>query len=235
LLRALLLDAHGTLLALDPPALALRRLLRELHGIEISDEEAERAIGAEIAFYRAHLAEGRDAASVEELRGRCADELRRALEAEHALAHITGSQMTTLLLNALVFRPYPEVPEVLRQLRAEGLRLVVASNWDASLPETLARLELIDFFDGVVTSAALGVAKPDPAIFREALRVVGVRAGEALHVGDSPAEDVEGARGAGIEPVLVLRSGGPRVAGLRTVRTLGELPELVRHIRSGAR
>ena len=59
-------DAMGTLIELDPPAPHLARALR----IPLAD--AERAIAAEISYYRAHLDEGRDADTVADLRRRCA-------------------------------------------------------------------------------------------------------------------------------------------------------------------
>ena len=78
---AVLLDALGTLVELEPPAPRLRaELAREL-GIEISRPRPQRAIEAEIAYYRAHLDEGRDPASLASLRRACAEALRRALPA----------------------------------------------------------------------------------------------------------------------------------------------------------
>jgi HAD superfamily hydrolase (TIGR01509 family) len=80
--------------------------------------------------------------------------------------------------------------------------------------------------DATITSAQAGVVKPDPSIFRVALATAGVPASAAIHVGDSPNEDVEGARAAGIEPILVVRGGGAAPAGMRSVRSLDELVEL---------
>jgi FMN phosphatase YigB (HAD superfamily) len=54
-----------------------------------------------------------------------------------------------------------------------------------------------------------------------------VPAQDAVHVGDSPEEDVEGARAAGIEPVLLVRDGDLAIEGVRTTRSLAEVAELV--------
>ena len=113
----MLLDAHGTLLELQPPAPALRRVLAERFGVEVSAAQAEHAIASEIAYYRRHLHEGRDDPSVEELRGRCSQVLRRALAAEHLLGTLGADELTQALLDSLRFRAYPEVPEVLGELR----------------------------------------------------------------------------------------------------------------------
>jgi len=84
----------------------------------------------------------------------------------------------------------------------------------------LERLGLAEMLDGIVTSAACGARKPSPEIFEHALGVAGVAAHDALHVGDSFAEDVDGARAAGIEAVLIKRDGEPGPPGVRTIATL---------------
>lgn len=215
----MLLDALGTLVELAPPAPRLVRALAA-RGWEVSLDQAERAIAAEIAFYRAHLDEGADPESLEGLRRRCAQAMREELPG----VELDADGLTEALLASLRFQAYPDARPALSELRSRGLRLVVASNWDVSLPAVLERLELAQLLDGVVTSAAVGARKPEPAVFREALRVAGVDPSEAVHVGDGLREDVEGARAAGIEPVLVVRSGAvPGPTGVRTISNLAEL------------
>ena len=70
--QAVLLDALGTLISFEPPAPRLRLALRERLGADVSVEAAEAAMRAEIAYYRRHLDEGRDAESLADLRARCA-------------------------------------------------------------------------------------------------------------------------------------------------------------------
>ncbi len=117
---------------------------------------------------------------------------------------------------------YPEVLEVLAALRERGLKLVVVSNWDSTLPALLDRLDLTRFFDEVVVSALVGASKPARAIFERALDAAGVAPHEALHVGDSPSEDYEGARSAGL-PALLLDRAGVAGDGYETIRTLQEI------------
>jgi putative hydrolase of the HAD superfamily len=130
------------------------------------------------------------------------------------------------MMDALAFQPYPDSVPGLRALRERGLTLVIASNWDCSLPEWLRPPGLLDLVDGVVTSADVGTAKPDPLVFRRALEVAGVGPDEAVHVGDSLDTDVEGARAAGVRAVLVQRHGEPP-AGVETVRSLADLPSVL--------
>ena len=220
--RAVLLDALGTLVELPPPAPALAEELAE-RGVVVTEAEAGEAIGAEIAYYRAHLDQARDAAALADLRARCTEVLRAALP-----AHVGAvDDLEAALLGALRFRPYHEVPETLGALRARGLSLVVVSNWDVSLHEVLASTGLTDLVDGAIASAQLGTAKPDPAIFAAALRIAGAEPEEALHAGDSVEADIRGANAAGIEAVLVARRGEAAPDGVRAIPSLAELPALV--------
>lgn len=224
--RALLLDALGTLLELDPPAPRLQDQLRR-RGIEVGEALAERAIAAEIAYYRSHLDEGRDDPSLERLRRRCAEvvtrELARGLDGE-----LPGpAEMTEVLLASIRFTRFADVEPVLGELKRRGLRLVVVSNWDVSLHAVLDRLGVAAHLDGIVTSAEVAVRKPAPEIFERALALAGARPAEARHVGDSLEEDVAGARAAGIDPILIRRGSEATPAGVPVISSLAELPALV--------
>jgi putative hydrolase of the HAD superfamily len=216
--QAVSLDALGTLLWFEPPAPHLRSALRDRLGVEVSEDVAAAAIRAEIAYYRAHLHEGRDAESLADLRRRSAAVMGPVLGIE--------ADLTDILLASLRFRAYPDAAPALRALRERGLRLVVVSNWDVSLHERLEETGLAPLVDGAVASAALGHAKPERAVFERALAVAGVEAEAALHVGDSPREDVEGALAAGLRAVLLVRDGGRGAvpAGVPTIASLSELP-----------
>jgi putative hydrolase of the HAD superfamily len=216
-----LLDALGTLVELEPPAPRLQAALAG-RGVEVTVAQAGRAMAAEIGYYRAHLGEGRDPESLEQLRGRCADVLVAALPP--VARDLAGDEAVAVLLESVRFRAFPEVPSALAALRAHGARLVVVSNWDASLHDVLATPGLAPALDGVIASAELGLAKPDPAPFRAGLERAGVAPEHAVHVGDSLEEDVAGARAAGIEPVLLAREaveGTP--PGIRVIAALDEL------------
>lgn len=220
-MTTVLLDALGTLVWLEPPAPRLRRLLAE-QGHDVSEERAAAAFAAEISYYLDHHLEGSDPAALDELRDRCARIVADVLD----LPALDHAEARRAMLGALSFEPYPEVAGVLRELRVRGHALVVVSNWDCSLPGWLEGAGLRDLLDDVVSSAAVGAAKPDPAIFAAALERAGARPEDAVHVGDSLERDVAGARAAGIRPVLLYRDGGPP-GGVEAIGTLSELPSLL--------
>jgi putative hydrolase of the HAD superfamily len=203
--RAVFLDALGTLVELEPPWISLRDRLPA----EVSDEQLKDAVRAEMAYYREHADEGRDEASLADLRVRCAAVLTERLGAE-----ITVDE----LVEAIRFEAYPDAIPALRELRDRGRRLVAVSNWDYSLPSVLERCGLGGLLDGAVSSAVAGARKPDPAIFAAALELARCGPEQALHVGDTPEEDVAGARAAGIRSLLIDRTGnGGDIASLAEI------------------
>ena len=143
--------------------------------------------------------------ALDALRLRCATVLRDALPP--GAAGLEPGALVATLLDSLHFVAYPEVAGVLRALRDRGQALAVVSNWDVSLHDVLEDTGLRGLVDVVVSSAEAGTAKPDAAPFRQALGRLGVQAGDAWHAGDTVAEDVAGARAAGVCPVLVDRAG----------------------------
>ncbi|MBX5468387.1 MAG: HAD family hydrolase [Thermoleophilaceae bacterium] len=222
-MRAVLLDSFGTLLRMDEPGPHLRAELAT-RGIEVGEEEAAAAFRAEIRYYLAHNLEGRDPSSLADLRDRCARVVRESL----GLGRERQDDVREAMLAAIRFRPYEDARPALAALRERGVRTVVASNWDCSLPEALERVGLRPLVDGVVASAVVGAAKPAAALFHAALELAGCEPGEALHVGDSLDKDVQGARAAGLRAVLLARDGTPSGAGsLEAISTLSELPGLV--------
>jgi putative hydrolase of the HAD superfamily len=191
--RAVFLDALGTLVELEPPW----KSLRDRVPADLSDERLEGALRAEMAYYRDHAQEGRDEASLADLRERCAAIVSEKLGVEIAVEE---------LVDAIRFDAYPDTIPALEELRDRGQRLIAVSNWDCSLPTVLERCGLGELLDGAVSSAVAGARKPDPAIFEPALELAGCGPDEALHVGDTP-EDIEGARAAGIRALLIDRAG----------------------------
>ena len=129
---------------------------------------------------------------------------------DERVEEIAEAMLATFQAGAVWTRVIEESVAALRELKALGLRLAVVSNADGTVEQQLRDdgigqvgpgpgIEL----DAVLDSAVVGVSKPDPKIFRLALDRLGVAADRALHVGDIVGADVDGARAAGITPVLM--------------------------------
>lgn len=119
--------------------------------------------------------------------------------------------------------PYPDVPETLAELRRRGFRQGVISDWTGPLERILAAHGLLEHLDFVLTSGEVGAAKPNPYLFRLALRRVGVSPEQAIHVGDTYWTDVLGARVAGIQPILLDRKATRPPADCPVITSLDEL------------
>jgi len=140
-------------------------------------------------------------------------------------AHAWGQMLATMAHAVGV--PHESLPELLGHLWREhmelnfwslvpaGLKAAVArarqadvpvaivSNSEGQLDALFARVGLAGAFDLVVDSGVLGIAKPDPRIFAHTLEHFGVGPGQALHLGDSIATDVDGGRAGGLRVALV--------------------------------
>jgi putative hydrolase of the HAD superfamily len=96
-----------------------------------------------------------------------------------------------------VWELYPEVRGVLEELQPR-FRLAVISNFDGRLRLILEHLGISKFFRHVFVSSELGADKPDPEIYRRALKFIDLKPNEVLHVGDDPGRDWEAASAAGL-------------------------------------
>ena len=133
----------------------------------------------------------------------------------------------------------PDVMETLKTLRERGLRLGLVSNAayrPRLMTQQLAALGLLSSFDGVTFSSEVGVRKPHPEIFTDALRKVGVDAGRAVFVGDRVREDVQGPQRLGMRAVLTRewRQEDDPGAADAVIQRLGELPAVVDRLAAGA-
>jgi putative hydrolase of the HAD superfamily len=121
--------------------------------------------------------------------------------------------------------PAVDTRSTLVELADAGYRLGIISNWDGTLEAILERRGLLGFFEVVIASADVGVAKPHPGIFSYAMARARVSPPRVVHVGDDPVADVEGAIGVGVVPVYL---GSPSSldghGSVLSISTLGALP-----------
>jgi HAD superfamily hydrolase (TIGR01509 family) len=122
------------------------------------------------------------------------------------------------------------VPETLDELRLMGLKLVVVSNANGKLKVLFERLGLARRFDVMLDSAEEGVEKPDPRLFQLALERSQSRPEETVHVGDLYHVDVEGARGAGLDAVLLDVADLYGAYDCVRIRDIRELPEVLKEM-----
>ena len=115
---------------------------------------------------------------------------------------------------AAAWQLFDDVVPALEQLR-EGRTLLVLSNFDKRLRNILEGLAIGHYFDHILVSSEVGAWKPDPRMFRAALKAAQVPPEHCLHVGDDARCDEEGAQAAAVASFLVHR---PEV----TLRTLVE-------------
>ena len=193
----------------------IRGLFRDLDAIVPRQRNPDHTISAELAQRRRELL-------VEGVLARV------GVNAAHA--HAVAEEFRASWVGTGIFQMYPEVPPVLDALRAAGYRLGIVSNWEPRLPQLCASHGILEHFEFVVSSESEGYVKPHPRLFERALELARVAADEAVHVGDSYPEDVEGARGVGIQAVLVDRGAKGRIPYWPTIQSLADLPPLLARI-----
>lgn len=121
------------------------------------------------------------------------------------------------------WRLFPETVSTLTRLRSQGLELGIISNFDSRLFGVLRGLGIAEAFDTVTISSVAQAAKPAQQIFYSALEKHAVDPNEALHVGDSLREDVEGGKKAGLHVALVDRDGNAPSGDIPIIKSLEEL------------
>lgn len=205
--RAVFLDAGGTLFRPFPSVGYYYSEVAARHGCKIGAAEVE------AAFRRVwHEHDG-----IGDLKSYCDEKVEKTFWRKivsGVFKDVKGIRSFDLFFDELhalfgepsVWKLFPEVEDVLRALKKRGYILGLVSNWDSRLLKLCSGLGLDPYLDFKVISAAFGVAKPSPKIFEEALRKAGVKANEALHVGDSLEDDIRGAHEAGIKAIWVDRS-----------------------------
>ena len=223
-IRAVLFDAGNTLVFVDP--VRVLALLAEL-GVQAEQarfSEAERgarlhltrqlqsgATGTEAHLWREYFGNLLRLSGVPEDLGA---EAGRRLKEAHDTAHLWSWIAE-------------DTPSALRALSADGYRLAVVSNADGRVEALLRDGGLGEHFEFVIDSHVFGVEKPDPRIFLAAVERLGLAPAECLYVGDLYPVDVLGARGAGLQAVLV-DPWDHFELDVDRVRSVAELPEWLR-------
>lgn len=197
--KAVLFDAGNTLIWLDHPFIV--DVLRE-HGVETTMEQLmEAEYGAKLLIDRL----GRDASTDERTRGKLyfAEIFRHVGLDEASYAPVAQRMFARHAVQNLWGNVRERTVETLEELRRRGYRLGVISNADGRAEEALDAAGLRPHFELVIDSGLVGVEKPDPRIFHLAAERMGIDPEDAVYVGDIYEIDVQGARAAGMRPILI--------------------------------
>jgi len=217
----LLLDAGNTLVFLDHEALAE---VAHKAGLSVSADALFRAEPTAKRAYEQGMLEGLDHEAGWLLHMRVIFEA-AGLDAASAEIASKASRLAQDEFN-LWRRVPPELPAALTRARAAGVRLGIISNAEGTLLALLERVDLARYFEHVIDSGLEGVRKPEPEIFLRGLARMGVTAERALYAGDIPQVDIDGARGVGMDAVLIdaldhypSYTGAPRFASVSDLIT----------------
>ena len=129
----------------------------------------------------------------------------RGMGGDSDRAYECAVEMTRAWEQAHNFDIFDDVPPVLEELRRHDLKIGLVSNTGRDVHEFLAHHKLR--VDAALSSRVHGKVKPHPTIFKAVLDSLGVEAERAAMVGDSPEDDLEGARALGLQAFLVDREG----------------------------
>jgi HAD superfamily hydrolase (TIGR01662 family) len=220
-LRAILFDVDFTL-ARPGPELGpegYERLGLE-HGLELDPERYPAARAGAIADLQTHPELDHD----EAIWVRFTEDIVRGMGGAGPEVARIAREIVGRWEHADHFELYDDVLPVLAELRGAGLKLGLLSNTSRDL-DAFVRHFGIDV-DAWLSSGTHGKVKPSPLIFAAALELLGISANEAVMVGDSLHDDIEGARACGIRGILLDRS-GTGVADPSRIESLRELPELL--------
>lgn len=206
-LRAVFLDVGGTIMEPNPSWEDVYTIALEEHGVSVRLEELRDALREAYRHGGWGFTTGFDPS--EETSFRRTVELDQLALDRLGVARMPESffrRLAELFMETSRWHVYPDTYRALIAIRERRLAVGAVSNWVWTLPELLHALDLMQYFDFVAASARIGYEKPHGEIFDWALSQAGVRAEEAVHVGDHLDADVTGALEAGISAVLLDRT-----------------------------
>ena len=209
MIRAILFDAAGTLIYLPKGVGWHYREVMARHGMVVEEGSLGGAFAAAFKGAAPRVATGVAREDDDKLWWRAVvREVVRACGEEPGDGVFEGmfEELYRRFEEPGVWALYPEVMGVLEALHGR-YKLGVASNFDRRLHAVLGHLEVRRFFETVTLSSEVGADKPDERVFAAALLAMGVTAGEAVHAGDEPVQDWEGAETAGLHVYRVERPG----------------------------
>lgn len=213
-------DFHGTLVDEHDPADWVRAAQRLLAGRGVDAVQPDATATEQLAAHLGHVWEHAAVVDPTSTRDLSPQAHREVFGAAVALLGPVDPDLVDALYTVMPDQwvPFDDAIRVLRALQTRGVRVVLLSNIGVDVRPRLRATGLAELLDDVVLSYEVGLVKPDPKIFAQALERLGLPAGRALMVGDSPHADVGGVP-LGVRTLILPRRPG-RVRGLDAVLRL---------------
>jgi putative hydrolase of the HAD superfamily len=227
MIKAVFFDFYNTLISFDPPREELQATACREFGIEIDRKAIPRGY-----WFADDFMSRENARSPIHKRSQ-ADEQAFWSDYEALILRKAGADVTKDLALRIFTRArqldrrlvlFDDALPIIRTLRSRGIVLGLVSNLSRALDGHVKELGLTPYIDFALTSWEIGAEKPHPPIFLAALERAGVAASEAIHVGDQYHSDVVGAKGVGINPLLLDRDAfWQEVNDCPRIRSLAEI------------
>ena len=228
-LKAVFFDAAGTLFRVRGTVGEVYWRLGQPYGLKTTPDLIEQAFQEQFANAPALAFPGRTAEEVRALEHRWWEKLMRLVFQEVGMFPRFNdyfNEVFEAFKGSEAWELYPETLKVLEELKSDGRRIGIVSNFDSRIHDVCRVLGISPYLDSITISSQTGWAKPSPEIFDHALNLHGLESDEAVHVGDEIGDDVEGALAAGLRPVFLDRSDRAQAPpGVSKIRRLDELWE----------
>ncbi|MFC1915626.1 HAD family hydrolase [Chloroflexota bacterium] len=210
MIKAVFFDLYHTLVRFDPPREELQAEALKEFGIEVSPEVLVRPLVIADEFIYQALARSSPAQRSKEKQMALYAQYERILLKEAGIAAdepLVLGLLGKMQQSDMKLVLFDDVMPALTDLKSLSLVLGLISNVEHDITALLSQLGLTSLLQVVVTSQDTGFNKPQPEIFREALKQAGVQAPEAIYVGDQYQIDIVGANQVGMKGVLLDRGG----------------------------
>lgn len=204
MIKAVFLDAIKTIFAPYPTEIELyKQVIRKTTGKMLSDDEVATILTTAMAeTERLDAVRGNSIQQWEYYPSKVAE----LVGCEKSECKAIGDQLRYETWgNPDNYRLYSDIIPTLKLLREKGIYVACVSNEDGWLSNFFDQFEISEYFNFVLTSDEIGVEKPNPKIFLEALSRTDFKPEEVLFVGDSLISDYEGAKAVGMKPLLIDR------------------------------
>ncbi len=229
MVKAVFFDLYQTLVRYEPPREELQAKALKEFGIEVSPEVFRRPLVIADEFIYQEIARSSLSQRSKE------EQMKLWVQYEKVLFKEAGIETDEKLILGLLGKMrqfdmklvlFDDVLPVLTDLQSRGLILGLISNVDRDMTPVLSELRLTPLLQVVVTSQEVGFNKPQPEIFQAALKRAGVRAQEAIYVGDQYQIDVVGANRVGMKGIFLDRGGYfSEITSCPRIRTLTQIKE----------